>query len=430
MSELAVNSSDKQHQRPSRLKDRFRRCWIFCCILGGLGFTAVVSIVGLDIAFGMWRQPNFSEDLQSIPYYASQPWTPRFEADQNGIASAKVEYQPFTVWRRPPYSSGTVNVNADGLRVVPGSRCEEGAPRIFFFGGSTMWGTSSPDEGTIPALFLREVSPLSGGPLCVKNFGESAWVSTQSVIALINAIQRKEIPDLVIFYEGANDLNWTFGNNSPYRHGGYESIAATFKRASRGRGQGRNRTVDLASVVRALAPNIATALDRRRQFGNGPSDRSPQGVERLANQAIDVYFANQQIVRALAREYGFRCHFFWQPFLIYDRKPLAEGESNILDRAATWAESFRPFAAAANARITTNQASDFTDLSGLFATTEAQLYTDMVHVTPDGNALVAHAMAKTLGEVLEELSKNHVAAPLTRPSQNRTLAPSRANDPR
>ncbi len=407
MSGHVANGGEKQPPRPSRLKDRIKRCWIVFGRLGGLGAIAMLTIVGLDLAFGMWPKTDFSGDLQSIPYYQSQPWTRRFEADQNGIASAKVEYRPYTVWRRPPYASGTVNVDADSLRVVPGSTSEEGVPLIFFFGGSTMWGTNSPDEGTIPALFLRKVRPIIGDRISVRNFGESAWVSTQSVIALINAIQRKEIPDLVIFYEGANDLNWTFGNDSPYRHAGYEPIAATF--SGRGRGQGRHRAVDLGGVLRALAPNIATALDRRRQLGNGPSDRSPQGIDRLANQAMDVYFANLQMVRALAREYGFRCHFFWQPFLIYDRKPLADGESIILDRANSWAESFRPFAASANARVkvATNQVSDFSDLSGLFATTEEQIYTDMVHVTPQGNALVADAMAETLGNTLKELGKNH-----------------------
>lgn len=399
----AVNSDPAPGRTPEpRRGATLRRWWGAYCSLAGACATAAVLLVALDTAFGLRPQSSFSGSLDAIPYYTSRPWTTRFVADQDGIASAKVDYQPFTVWRRPRYASDTVNVDADGRRVVPGSRCDDGAFRVFFFGGSTMWGTSAPDEGTIPALFLREVGPRQGNPLCVRNYGESAWVSSQSVIALMTALQRGDIPDLVIFYEGANDLNWTFGNDTPYRHAEYDRIAAIFGRAGRGRGQGRRRTVDVSGLLRALAPNITSSIDRGRQWGRGPSDRSPEGLERLAGEAIGVYLANQRIVRSLAEEYGFRCRFFWQPYLIYGRKPLAAGEARILDGAASWATSFRLFAAAANARIAAVQADDFTDLSGVFAETGEQIYTDMVHMTPEGNAIVARAMITALGDQIPD----------------------------
>jgi hypothetical protein len=97
------------------------------------------------------------------------------------------------------YQSPTVNVNPSGERVVPGASQDPTAVQIWFFGGSTMWGTSSPDWGTIPAQFQRLAEEQWDRPLAVRNLGESAWVSTQSVIPLIQELQHGRVPDSVVF---------------------------------------------------------------------------------------------------------------------------------------------------------------------------------------------------------------------------------------
>ena len=126
---------------------------------------AIAALVGVDALIGPMPTASYSGDLARIPYYAGQPWTGRFVADQDRIGSARVRYHPFTVWRRPPYASETVNVGEDGHRAVPGADCSPGAKKVWFFGGSTMWGTSSPDWGTIPAAFVTEMRNRSPVPI-------------------------------------------------------------------------------------------------------------------------------------------------------------------------------------------------------------------------------------------------------------------------
>lgn len=379
------------------------------CRVGTAGvlalFFGAVALVLVDLLYGLRTRGGFSGDLQSIPYYASKEWTAQFMADQDRISSSKTRYKPFVIWQRPPYASATVNVDDAGRRVVPGAACGEGAIRIFFFGGSTMWGTSAPDEGTIPACFLRIADPHVTRPLCVRNYGESAWNSTQCVIALIQAIQRGEIPDLVVFYDGANDLTWTFGNDTPMRHGQYERIAEVFNSTGRGRGHAGLRVVSPVGILRLLAPNMMADRDLRRQGGTGPSDRSPAHLEALAGEAMDVHRANRRLVQAMADAYGFRCHFFWQPFLVYGRKPPAEGEKRILEVGSGWARHFGPFAAHANARVAADAGPTFTDLSSIFAKLPQQIYTDMVHITPEGNELVAQRIFEALAATLRGLDR-------------------------
>lgn len=357
--------------------------------------STVLLLVLLDPWTSMLTEP-FSADLNSIPYYAKQEWTAQFIHDQNHIGSSQTRYAPFTVWRRPAYQSLTVKVNSAGERMVPDSSQEESALQVWFFGGSTMWGTSSPDWGTIPACFQKLAIAHSDRPVRTRNLGESAWVSSQSVIALIQELQRGHRPDCVIFYEGANDLTVSFANSQPYRHAEFERVASKFNRLGRGRGQIRTVSRSWEDLLSFVAPRLMANWQVSRFNTGWPADDSEIGLTRLAQETVHVCLENQRVVRGLGKEYGFDVHFFWQPFLIYDRKPLAAGEAAILARATPWATTFRPFARAANAEVERHVGEHFTDLSNCFATVQSQLYTDMVHVTPEANELVARAIYETV----------------------------------
>ena len=230
-----MNTPHPARLHPSRPLKWFQRVvrWYLFVASAVLGTGLLLAL--LDPLVGAFTEP-FSQDLKAIPYYADKEWTDQFILDQNQIGSARTRYAPFTVWRRPPYQSQTVNVNASSERVVPGTSESVNAMQIWFFGGSTMWGTSSPDWGTIPAQFQRLASEDLERPLAVRNLGESAWVSTQGVIALIQELQHGRVPDCVVFYEGANDLTWAFGNSQPYRHAEFQRVASKFNRSGRGRG--------------------------------------------------------------------------------------------------------------------------------------------------------------------------------------------------
>lgn len=67
---------------------------------GLLAVAAALSIV--DALTGSPPVASPSASLAGIPYYERQSWTARFIADQEGVGTGKVHYEPFTVWRRPP----------------------------------------------------------------------------------------------------------------------------------------------------------------------------------------------------------------------------------------------------------------------------------------------------------------------------------------
>lgn len=373
------------------------RAYVFVACVG---LSAALLLALVDALSGGPRE-SFSGKLRSVPYYSDKPWTEQFIRDQDQIGLARVRYAPFTVWRRPPYQSETVNIDADGLRVIPGADRNTSSPKIWFFGGSTMWGTDSPDSGTIPAQFCTIATQELHTPLCVRNFGESAWVSTQSMIALIQQLQRGNVPEVVIFYHGANDLLWAFSNSQPYQHAAFQQIASQMNRTGRGRGRQGLVQRDFSDLLAFIAPGVKARWDKARFSGGWPQDDSPDALARLARETVDVCLTNHRIVQSLAEDFGFEARFFWQPSLMYDRKPLAAAEQDMLRQAGRWGTTFRGFASAANACVAANLTSEFVDLSNCFSGCEDQLYTDIGHVTPEANALIAREIFEVVRPRLE-----------------------------
>jgi hypothetical protein len=131
-----------------------------------------------------WKKPVkiIDEDPRGhLSYYVSQAWAKQYWKEFS-LSGAEL-YRDYVIWRRAPFKGQFININRDGIRVTPGADCSAHSYEVFSFGGSTMWGTGSPDWGTIPAYLRADFTALRDGPICVMNFGESAFVSTQALFS-------------------------------------------------------------------------------------------------------------------------------------------------------------------------------------------------------------------------------------------------------
>jgi len=115
--------------------------------------------------------------------FQGEPWAKEYAAEFR--ASTQMEWRPYVLWRRRPFSGRLINVDESGLRRTwnpAGS--EVGAARIFAFGGSTLWGNGARDEHTIPSYVSRLLND-AGRPVRVTNFGELGFVSSQNLVSLM-----------------------------------------------------------------------------------------------------------------------------------------------------------------------------------------------------------------------------------------------------
>ena len=114
------------------------------------------------------------------------------------LGKTQAKYKSFIGWRREKVNFKYTNVA--GPYNVRKSKGEAINDSVWFFGGSTMWGSGATDSQTIPSHFF-DLTNTS-----VYNFGESGWTSRQSLNQLINAIGDDYKPSAVIFYDGVNDV--------------------------------------------------------------------------------------------------------------------------------------------------------------------------------------------------------------------------------
>ncbi len=195
---------------------------------------ASASVIKGRVALAALIQPGEQEVLDprsASSYYSSQEWAPVYWREFR--VSRRQAYRPYVLWRRHAFSGKTINVDADGVRLTPGAVCGSSSFKVFVLGGSTVWGTGSADWNTLPAHLQTELQGVSARPVCVVNFGESAYVSTQSVLQLLLQLQAGNVPDLVISYEGYNDAFSAYQSGRAGVHENLAQLAASFEGTKR-----------------------------------------------------------------------------------------------------------------------------------------------------------------------------------------------------
>lgn len=330
---------------------------------------------------------------EKVSYYASQDWAERYWYEHR--LSSRMRYYPFVGWRRAPFKGQTITIDQEGIRATPGADCSAGSFKVFALGESSMWGTGSPDWGTIPAYLQKGLEKIRRGPVCVMNFAESAYVSTQDAIMLLLQLQAGNIPDLVLFYSIGGDIAAGYQSGRAGVPANLEDIAARFEE--------RTLPPTAADVLRTTY-----AYSLIDQFVGKLTITSPQQAERrpseipphrsidlatLGDRIVQDYLGTYRIVDALARRYGFKYVFFLQPSLLVGNKPLTPEEQGMKREVETDPELESLFRSVY--RAFERESGTYRNIHSLvhvFDDCAESIWIDAGHVTPVGNELVARRM--------------------------------------
>ncbi|MFO0690652.1 MAG: SGNH/GDSL hydrolase family protein [Myxococcota bacterium] len=173
-------------------------------VAGNVAVFLLLLLVANAITAGIYDLSDWWSDRKEkadervdLPNYVDKDHSRKIFAETRKLGT---RYVPFVEWKRKPFRGETVNVDEAGDRVhrAPG-KGERGVVR--FFGGSTTWGTGVDDDHTIPALF-NALHP----DWTVHNHGESGYYSRQELERLESLVHLGEPVDLVVFYDGYNDV--------------------------------------------------------------------------------------------------------------------------------------------------------------------------------------------------------------------------------
>lgn len=372
-----------------------------------LGIALILFFVieaGLSIAFKMrsfWRPPetNFRKLADTYP---DRSWSEKYYSEIDDIEKNRsLRWRPYVYWRRLPRNGEYINIDNNGLRKTINPVAADGGKspvKVFVFGGSTIWGLGSSDADTIPSQISNELN--KNGVNCeVVNFGQYAYVSTQSVIELMLQLQKGNIPDAVIFYDGVNDTFNAFQTNTPGLTHNEVNRELEYGLLDKGnlKTYAAQSIIRQLSTVRFLGGFLKQFGGKHEQFQPIPLkyEQSISDKKALAAAVVETYFNNIRMVQALAKSYGFTAQFYWQP-VIFTKKQLSDYELRSIEMDFYF-PGMKEFYLDTYDRLKDRSAGlagdlEFFDISSTFNDIEEPIYVDFNHMGAKGNRVIAQRM--------------------------------------
>ena len=294
---------------------------------------------------------------------------------------SKLIYKSFVGWRGKAFAGETLNVEGPyGQRRTINAQSPVGKS-AYFFGGSTMWGVGSSDEGTIPSQFSAITGTRS------ENFGERGWTAHQSLMQLIQLIQDGHRPDLVVFYDGVNEVFFKCDRrHNPDSHAWESQITSFISEPVKS-----SSFTHYFAPIEALAGRIQRAISRAlgaEQTNDYAADchQKPAKAKTIAENLIRDW----QIAKQLVTAYGGEFIAVLQPVSFYSQTRVDHLalQSPYHRHLKAQYDTIYPFLMEALAR-----GGEYHNLVSALDRDE-NLYIDYCHLTPDGNRYVAKKLAE------------------------------------
>lgn len=356
-----------------------------------------------------------------------------------------LRWEPFSYWRSEPFTGKYIQIDAAGRRrTVARAPIEPGSPRVVLYGGSTAWGFGARDEHTI-ASCLAKLLHEDGVAVEVVNAAQIGYVSTQELIEFQRNCAAGDVPDLVVFLTGVNDLGAAAQSGQAGLSINEANRAAEFNVLNDGAArrlftglvrqlpivqlltQDGGRPWDESDEARSRwskkveqltdAPEFearwkASLASEPLQPGETPQIRLSRLVQQDAcRQALTRLGKNADMSAAIAQRFGTQTLWFWQP-TVFDRKRPTAPEQEIAKREALLRPYFveatqtvRSTAVDRTASTGGRETARLHDLSGTFegdAWKDKTAYIDLCHVTEEANLAIARAMLPLVLAALQE----------------------------
>jgi lysophospholipase L1-like esterase len=349
-------------------------------------------------------------ERKTLAAYQGAPWIDQYLRDlyDCGVQSAKAHHPRYARYVlqdiNEDCTTPTVNYS-NRMRKTwnPPPAPVDPPPTVYeigMFGGSTMEGQGAIDEETIPSQFSKLANAPGGVVYHVTNYGVGAYTFTQSVYKLVELLREGRRFDAVIFYDGANDVDYAYNLGKAGAlaeedlvetrlEGGVWAKAVQF-----GKDQMNACVLCMTAGMLArhtpflqdhLTPLIVKARDAIH-FKKGQNDDTDE--EPLAEDIATYYADSHALLVKLAAVYDMKYLDLWQPSLMDDRYGPGEAQLAKMDPRLT-DDKLRRLYALARRDTGARHLSDFYDVSDVLAERTHACYLDAVHLSGACNGVVA-----------------------------------------
>jgi hypothetical protein len=349
-------------------------------------YWAIPTVAALSDLFNAMKPNRASATISPSYSQADAEWVPAYQRERS---QTKTIYRSFVGWRTAAFAGNAINIEGPYLQrrtVNAAAAGAKGAKTAYFFGGSTMWGQESNDAGTIPSQFAAITA------FHTENFGERGWVAQQSLAMLVQLLRDGHRPDLVVFYDGINEVyvkcikGYRFDSDATEAriHGVLQQNAnpASF-------------TAFLAPAIQAwngLASRVTRAVSEDADF-HRDCDADPEKAERIA----DGLLRDWRVAAKLVEAYGGKFVGLLQPVLMFSQTPYDHLGGRSFRREFN---GLRPQYEAVYPLLRQKVASsgEFHDLTQVLDGDEV-VHVDIFHISPRGNRRVAEKMRETIASL-------------------------------
>lgn len=351
--------------------------------------------------------PNYADDAHDVALSIFEDY-----------AAPKTSYRSFIGYRRQKYKGQAVTIGEDGFRESINHAYQNS---VWFFGGSTMWGTGADDGRTIPSLFAKQ----SGED--VLNLGESGFNTIQELIQLQIMLAKGYVPKEVVFYDGVNDGYYFCqrDSNDQIRHA-YTSRWITLKsdyddamrklkarpilNADRFVNQARDFFKLPLRFFRKEFDSLGNKLDLSSDIPILSMSMSKKYLhcddDEFAKSAARITINSWRSAAAILKKRGISVWFVLQPSAAFmPQKYRLDYIVNVKKQAIiNESASYRSFYDTLKSEFRRScdrfgDCSNFIDLSELFFDVDENIFIDTCHVSPNGNAMVSKALLSRIRKV-------------------------------
>ena len=362
-----------------------------------LGITLLLVVL-LETAFRARRAWTERAPAGPVTRMQGDPRTESWHAEykREFEAARRLHWRSYVYFRRVPIEGKEISVDNLGYRVTPQpSQPAEPVARVRMYGGSTMWGEPLRAAHTIPAEVARRLQPLAGtgARIDVTNVGETGYVFTQEVLQLMLDLRAGVRPDVVVFFDGINDVT------AAVQRGVAGEPQNEVKRVAEFNLGRQLETSGLESPLRRdarIAGTLGKLMFGRLALVQWARSRNASGqpayvpADSLSASLVRVYEQNARLVEFLGTQYGFTPVYVWQPTIHTSEKQFNPYEKQL--RAAIDADSFQVRVQQIHQRVPrlldsimrTIAPGRFVDASGLFKGDSQPVFVDRTGHNTEG----------------------------------------------
>lgn len=269
--------------------------------------------------------------------------------------------------------------------------------KLFIFGGSTVWGTGSADRNTIPSIIQRKINSKYKHKIKVVNYG----FTTVTINQQLNLLRKTDLNenDIVIFYDGGNDIFQTMINENPN-----DSII--------GYNQKNKIDIYVQSLKFFLSNNSETykllslVKSNTNKVDKDCSKSDNLKAKKLMRNGYNIYLDKIESANNYVESKGAKFFHFLQPSLFYKDTKYSEYEKEILARSpigqneckiyqSRLNEGYKYYSHSYNNINSTIKTNNLTNILNSVDNNEEYFF-DNLHISSAGNLIVANEIYEIL----------------------------------